>query len=162
MRTQPETIMETAKRGYSGELVYYNHKGDYIMDDANRILAPEEKAKLLRFITAIFGSPEMPDEAIDELIFTKDTLDTVNTVLSTLTERERAVIEARVLEGRTLEETAEAFGGVSRELIRQTEAKAFRKLRHPSRSRLVRNIVVDVIKPAEDKYNKTLGENKNG
>jgi RNA polymerase primary sigma factor len=61
-----------------------------------------------------------------------------NTVLRTLTGREEAVIKLRfgILDGseHTLEEVGQKFS-VTRERIRQIEAKALRKLRHPSRSR---------------------------
>lgn len=63
-------------------------------------------------------------------------------VLSTLTERERKVLELRFGlhdgEVHTLEEVGEEFH-VTRERIRQIEAKALRKLRHPSRSRKLRD-----------------------
>jgi len=59
-----------------------------------------------------------------------------------LTERERSVIEMRfgLNDGKdhTLEEVGRAFG-VTRERIRQIEAKALRKLRHPSRSKALRD-----------------------
>ena len=59
-------------------------------------------------------------------------------VLHTLTERERAVIEQRfgLVDGysRTLEEVGRQFK-VTRERIRQIEAKALRKMRHPTRLR---------------------------
>ncbi len=59
-------------------------------------------------------------------------------VLGTLTERERMVLDHRfgLTDGysRTLEEVGQQFN-VTRERIRQIEAKALRKLRHPSRSR---------------------------
>ncbi|MCH7977999.1 MAG: sigma-70 family RNA polymerase sigma factor, partial [Acidobacteria bacterium] len=59
-------------------------------------------------------------------------------VLKTLTPREEKVIKMRFgLEDgseRTLEEVGQSFA-VTRERIRQIEAKALRKLRHPSRSR---------------------------
>ena len=63
-------------------------------------------------------------------------------VLSTLTERERKVLELRFGledgEVHTLEEVGEEFH-VTRERIRQIESKALRKLRHPSRSRKLRD-----------------------
>ena len=63
-------------------------------------------------------------------------------VLETLTVREKKVLELRFgLEdgrSRTLEEVGQHFG-VTRERIRQIEAKALRKLRHPSRSRKLKD-----------------------
>lgn len=66
----------------------------------------------------------------------------LNKILSELTERERRVIMLRFgLEdgrARTLEEVGKEFN-VTRERIRQIEAKALRKLRHPSRSRKLKD-----------------------
>ena len=66
----------------------------------------------------------------------------LNEVLDTLTERERKVLILRFgLEdgrARTLEEVGKEFN-VTRERIRQIEAKALRKLRHPSRSRKLKD-----------------------
>jgi RNA polymerase primary sigma factor len=63
-------------------------------------------------------------------------------ILTSLSERERIVLEMRFGltdgQGRTLEEVGSAFG-VTRERIRQIEAKALRKLRHPIRSRKLRD-----------------------
>ena len=63
-------------------------------------------------------------------------------VLQTLTEREQKVLELRfgLRDGRarTLEEVGKEFN-VTRERIRQIEAKALRKLRHPSRSRKLKD-----------------------
>ncbi|NLY53684.1 MAG: RNA polymerase sigma factor RpoD [Firmicutes bacterium] len=65
-------------------------------------------------------------------------------VLDTLTDREQRVLRLRFgLEdgrGRTLEEVGQEFG-VTRERIRQIEAKALRKLRHPSRSRRLKDFL---------------------
>ncbi len=66
----------------------------------------------------------------------------LNEVLDTLTEREKKVLTLRFgLEdgrARTLEEVGKEFN-VTRERIRQIEAKALRKLRHPSRSRKLKD-----------------------
>ena len=65
-------------------------------------------------------------------------------VLDTLTPREKKVLELRfgIIDGRTrtLEEVGKEFN-VTRERIRQIEAKALRKLRHPSRSKKLRDFL---------------------
>jgi len=64
--------------------------------------------------------------------------DTLSDVLATLTERERKIVEMRfgLVDGyeRTLEEIGRQYN-VTRERIRQIEAKALRKMRHPTRLR---------------------------
>lgn len=66
----------------------------------------------------------------------------LDAVLETLTDREEKVLRMRfgLLDGRTrtLEEVGKEFG-VTRERIRQIEAKALRKLRHPSRSKKLKD-----------------------
>ncbi|HHW69494.1 MAG TPA: RNA polymerase sigma factor RpoD [Tenericutes bacterium] len=93
-----------------------SHLGDFIKDERN--MSPEE-----------YATNEMLKDEIAE-------------VLLTLTEREEKVIRLRFgLEdgkSRTLEEVGQMFG-VTRERIRQIEAKALRKLRHPSRSRKLKD-----------------------
>ena len=63
-------------------------------------------------------------------------------ILRSLSAREREVLEMRFGlkdgRGRTLEEVGQEFG-VTRERIRQIEAKALRKLRHPIRSKKLRD-----------------------
>ena len=70
--------------------------------------------------------------------------DEISQVLETLTEREEKVIRLRFgLEDgkpRTLEEVGQMFG-VTRERIRQIEAKALRKLRHPSRAKKLKDFM---------------------
>lgn len=72
--------------------------------------------------------------------------DDISLVLKTLTEREEAVLKLRfgLVDGtsRTLEEVGNIFN-VTRERIRQIEAKALRKLRHPSRSRKLKEYLND-------------------
>ena len=92
-----------------------SHLGDFIKDDT--IVGPEDAAAY-----------SMLQEQIGKL-------------LSTLTEREKRVLTLRfgLDDGRTrtLEEVGKEFN-VTRERIRQIEAKALRKLRHPSRARLLK------------------------
>ena len=68
----------------------------------------------------------------------------LSAVLDTLTERERKVLTLRfgLVDGhaRTLEEVGKEFD-VTRERIRQIEAKALRKLRHPSRSKRLKDFM---------------------
>ncbi len=68
--------------------------------------------------------------------------DQLNEVLATLTDREQEVLRLRfgLDDGRqrTLEEVGQQFN-VTRERIRQIEAKALRKLRHPNRSRRLKD-----------------------
>jgi RNA polymerase primary sigma factor len=68
----------------------------------------------------------------------------VQSLLATLTERERRVLAMRfgLEDGQTytLEEVGRAFG-VTRERVRQIEAKALRKLRHPQRARALRDFL---------------------
>lgn len=79
-----------------------------------------------------------PAEAASQVLLKEQ----INQVLSTLTEREEKVLRLRFgLEdgrSRTLEEVGQQFN-VTRERIRQIEAKALRKLRHPNRSNKVRD-----------------------
>ncbi|MGA9532563.1 MAG: RNA polymerase sigma factor RpoD [Anaerolineales bacterium] len=81
--------------------------------------------------------PEPVDAAAKELL-----KEQVENALSVLSERERQVLEMRfgLMDGKdyTLEEVGRYFN-VTRERIRQIEAKALRKLRHPTRSRHLRD-----------------------
>ena len=93
-----------------------SHLGDFIQDDNVPVPAEAAAQTLLK-------------EQLDE-------------VLDTLTEREQKVLRLRFGmddgRSRTLEEVGKEFD-VTRERIRQIEAKALRKLRHPSRSRKLRD-----------------------
>lgn len=82
-------------------------------------------------------TPDQAESAVDA-VEQAEVRNAIDGVLSTLTSRERRVLELRfgLQDGRsrTLEEVGRVFS-VTRERIRQIEAKALRKLRHPSRSR---------------------------
>ncbi len=80
-----------------------------------------------------------------ERVITANLRDVAGDVLQTLSPREEKVIRLRFgmdTEGRerTLEEVGQDFQ-VTRERIRQIEAKALRKLRHPSRARVLKNFI---------------------
>ena len=96
-----------------------SHLGDFIEDDS--ALSPSDSAafSMLR----------------EEL----------GTALESLTDRERQVVQLRfgLIDGRarTLEEVGKEFN-VTRERIRQIEAKALRKLRHPSRSKRLKDFLI--------------------
>ena len=93
-----------------------SHLGDFIQDDNVPVPADAAAFSLLK--------------------------EQLNEVLSTLTEREQKVLRLRFGlddgRARTLEEEGKEFN-VTRERIRQIEAKALRKLRHPSRSRKLKD-----------------------
>jgi len=93
-----------------------SHLGDFIED--HTALAPADAA-----------SHQLLKEQVED-------------VLESLTERERKVLQLRFGlddgRSRTLEEVGKEFH-VTRERIRQIEAKALRKLRHPSRSRKLKD-----------------------
>ena len=97
-----------------------SHLGDFVTDESN--MSPEEYA-------------------INEVL-----KDDISLVLQTLTEREAEVLKLRfgLVDGtcRTLEEVGNIFN-VTRERIRQIEAKALRKLRHPSRSKKLKEYLSD-------------------
>ena len=63
----------------------------------------------------------------------------ITQVLSTLTPREERVIRERFFNNKTLEEVGQTFS-VTRDRIRQIEAKALRKMKHPSRSEILKKV----------------------
>ncbi|HEX8651080.1 MAG TPA: RNA polymerase sigma factor RpoD [Pyrinomonadaceae bacterium] len=83
-----------------------------------------------------------------EAVVTSNLREITEEVLQTLSPREEKVIKMRyglgpVEEEHTLEEVGKDFD-VTRERIRQIEAKALRKLRHPSRARLLKPFIEDI------------------
>ncbi|MDQ1910117.1 RNA polymerase sigma factor RpoD [Paenibacillus sp. GD4] len=142
-----------------------------LLQDLGREATPEEIAKAMelseekvREIMKISQEPvsletpigEENDSNLGDFIEDQDALapadaaafellrEQLEEVLDTLTEREENVLRLRfgLDDGRTrtLEEVGKVFG-VTRERIRQIEAKALRKLRHPSRSRRLKDFM---------------------
>lgn len=93
------------------------------------------------------GLETMDDYELEKAIAHELLRGDLNKILSTLTERERAILELRfgLRDGQphTLEETGKYFN-INRERARQIEAKALRKLRHPSRSNVVRDYLPEL------------------
>jgi RNA polymerase primary sigma factor len=100
----------------------------------------EDSSSLGDFIEDV-DAPSPMDAAAKEMLRKQ-----VENALSALSEREREVLELRfgLKDGKehTLEEVSRYFD-VTRERIRQIEAKALRKLRHPARSRELRDYLGD-------------------
>jgi RNA polymerase primary sigma factor len=101
-------------------------------------IGKEEDSRLSDFIEGTDG--ETPVESVTQELLRDD----LEEVLKTLSEREREVLALRFGLGdgnpRTLEEVGQYFN-VTRERIRQIEAKALRKLRHPNRNRRLREYI---------------------
>ena len=91
-----------------------------------------------------YSEPSYPDENIIEDIEGRDRSSVVREILDKLTPRERMVLIERYGlddgEEKTLEQVGQKLG-VTRERVRQIEAKAFRKLRHPSRSKKLKEFL---------------------
>ena len=131
-----ETIHVLESEGsYSRDFV---HDNDWYVDEEARHFPVEEYSYLKDFIED--RSELAPANAASYQLLKE----LVEDVLCTLNEREARVLQLRFgLEdgrSRTLEEVGEDFG-VTRERIRQIEAKALRKLRHPNRSKKLRDIL---------------------
>ncbi len=133
---QPEEVAE--RMGISVEKVQIIQKVAQEPISLENPVGEEEDSTLGDFIPdqdtltpMEFTSKEMLKRELDE-------------VLETLTDREEKVLRMRfgLLDGRTrtLEEVGREFG-VTRERIRQIEAKALRKLRHPSRSKKLKDFM---------------------
>jgi RNA polymerase primary sigma factor len=101
-------------------------------------IGKEEDSRLGDFLED--REAEAPVNAVTHELLRED----INEVLSSLSARERDVLKLRFgLEdgrSRTLEEVGQQFG-VTRERIRQIEAKALRKLRHPNRNKRLREYI---------------------
>jgi RNA polymerase primary sigma factor len=104
----------------------------------NTPIGEEEDSNLGDFI------PDEVGQAPSEAASIQMLRESVEDVLDSLSERERSVLRLRFGlddgRGRTLEEVGREFN-VTRERIRQIEAKALRKLRHPSRSKKLKDFL---------------------
>lgn len=148
VRTQRQLIQELKREPHPEEV-------------AARMGISVEKVQIIQKVAQEPISLESPvgeeeDSSLGDFIADPDTLTPMeytskemlkrelDSVLETLTDREEKVLRMRfgLLDGRsrTLEEVGREFG-VTRERIRQIEAKALRKLRHPSRSKKLKDFM---------------------
>ncbi len=148
VRTQRQLIQELKREPLPEEV-------------AKRMNISVEKVQIIQKVAQEPISLESPvgeeeDSSLGDFIPDQDTLTPMeftskemlkrelDDVLETLTDREEKVLRMRfgLLDGRTrtLEEVGREFG-VTRERIRQIEAKALRKLRHPSRSKKLKDFM---------------------
>ena len=148
VRTQRQLIQELKREPHPEEV-------------AERMGITVEKVQIIQKVAQEPISLESPvgeeeDSSLGDFIADPDTLTPMeytskemlkrelDNVLETLTDREEKVLRMRfgLLDGRsrTLEEVGREFG-VTRERIRQIEAKALRKLRHPSRSKKLKDFM---------------------
>jgi RNA polymerase primary sigma factor len=148
VRTQRQLIQELKREPHPEEV-------------AERMGITVEKVQIIQKVAQEPISLESPvgeeeDSSLGDFIADPDTLTPMeytskemlkrelDSVLETLTDREEKVLRMRfgLLDGRsrTLEEVGREFG-VTRERIRQIEAKALRKLRHPSRSKKLKDFM---------------------
>ena len=145
MRTSRQVLNETGREPTPEEL-------------AEKLKMPLEKVRRTLKIAKEPLSTETPvgdedDVHLGDLIEDRNTIapidaaigsslrETIGEALASLSAREERVIRMRFGLGTTSEHTLEEVGNlfsVSRERIRQIEAKALRKLKHPSRSRTLR------------------------
>jgi len=148
LSTEERTLIKDALRNGSPVEEKLQERWELAADKVQRILkSADEPISLERPIgdadSSQLGDFIEDDEAVEPMdAAAREMLrDQVQSALGALSERERQVLELRfgLVDGKdhTLEEVSNYFN-VTRERIRQIEAKALRKLRHPTRSRELR------------------------
>lgn len=96
----------------------------------------------LNLVKTVFESEERAREAY---------IPGISAAIATLTEREQGVLMCRFHRNLTLEQTGKEYG-VSRERIRQVEAKAIRKLRHPSKENMMKAVPLTELQAEHKEY----------
>ena len=128
-------VFKIAERGYQGKAPVLKPNTAILNSNYERLFA------YIMTHTEGWKLEEYPDGLVCAIMNKGDYMpwdiqNSMKEVLYTLTERERKVLTARGIEGLTLQEVGKRFG-VNGERIRQIEAKAIRKIKHPSRYKLL-------------------------
>ena len=137
--TEAELIEEIITLGYATSVKEIRHLlnlGDLYLNTTslNVLVGEDEETELEEFIPS--------DSSVEDVVEQTFLRESLENVLSTLTPREEKILRLRFgfddgIE-RTLEDVGKMFN-VTRERIRQIENKALRKLRHPSRTKHIRD-----------------------
>ena len=137
--TEAELIEEIITLGYATSAKVIRHLlnlGDLYLNTTslNVLVGEDEETELEEFIPS--------DSSVEDVVEQTFLRESLENVLSTLTPREEKILRLRFgfddgIE-RTLEDVGKMFN-VTRERIRQIENKALRKLRHPSRTKHIRD-----------------------
>ena len=128
----------------------YKHYNDYTEQNVLDALGKAPITGALEFYWKDEGRPDTVDPETIEVLIERGTAEDIyeenqfvnimNDLLNSLTRRERKILRLRFGIGMshdyTLEEIAKMMG-LTRERVRQLEAKALRKMRHPSRTRIL-------------------------
>lgn len=126
---QTELIFRDYKRVYQ-ELRRTEYETLLLRHDRNRLIPSGFEAPYpYNLVDDIFGTPT-------DWILTDDQVSGLNGAIQSLNPREQEVLKYRYEDGLTLDEAGLKFD-VGRERVRQIQAKALRKLRHPSRSKQI-------------------------
>lgn len=131
------TEAEAGKTVSRREIVKYFMLADYYLNTTslNDFVGDQGDTELMSFM------PDDGEDSVEEIIERKELSEILSRLLHTLTPREEAIIKARYGFGTDNPMTLEALGNdfkVTRERIRQIEAKALRKLRQPCRCHCLR------------------------
>lgn len=162
---QIKHVSELMDTHYCDSCTQHDVCPNLIAEICEKVEVDEERAfTYIMFLTPsvsieeLVGNEEEPadafffDDMLEE-ISQRELKQTLASILSTLTEKEQKVISMRYGlddgEEKTLEEVGSEFN-VTRERIRQIEAKVLRKLRHPSRSRRLKGFLDGPVRTTEE------------